>query len=115
MRRSIGPMSMRAITKGGPSSNLDDDRGNDEDDGPTVVQDYHTRKEIKSNEEDIRKGKLRTWISIGIVLLTLVLTIAVCSWYKSLVHRYMKNYFCNILSFKCIRLARLPKYIISEL
>ena len=105
MRRSSGPMSMRAITKEGPSSNLDDDKGNDEDDGPTVVQDYHTRKEIKSNEEDIRKGKLRTWISIGIVLLTLVLTISVWSWYTSLVHRYMKNYLCKILSF----ITLLPK------
>ena len=99
MRRSNGPMSMRAITKGGPSSNLDDDKGNEEDDGPTVVQDYQTRREIKSNEEEIRKGKLRTWISIGIVLLTLVLTIAVWSWYTSLVHRYMKNYLCKIISF----------------
>ena len=100
MRRSNGPMSMRAITKGGPSSNLDVDKGNDEDDGPTVVQDYHTRKEIKTNEEDIRKGKLRTWISIGIVLLTLILTIALWSWYTSHVKRYLRNYFFIITSLK---------------
>ena len=93
MRRSNGPMSMRAITKGGPSSNLDDNKGNDEDDGPTVVQDYHTRKEIKTNEEDIRKGKLRTWISIGIVLLTLVLTISLSSWYTSHINTYAREFF----------------------
>ena len=98
MRRSNGPMSMKAITKGGPSANLDDYRGNDEDDGPTVVQDYQTRREIKSNGEEIRKGKLRTWISIGIVLLTLVLTIAVWSWYSSRVDRYVTNYLIMIVS-----------------
>ena len=98
MRRSNGPMPMKAITKGGPSSKFDDDRGNDEDDGPTVVQDYQTRREIKSNEEEIRKGKLKTWISIGVVLLTLVLTIAVLFWYPSLVRRYMTNYLIMIVS-----------------
>ena len=96
MRRSNGPMSMRAITKGGPSSNLDEDRGNDVDDGPTVVQDYQTRREIKTNEEDIRKGKLRTWISIGIVLLTLVLTISLSSWYTSHVNRCARNFLSRV-------------------
>ena len=110
MRRSNGPMSMRAITRGGPSSNLDYNRENDEDDGPTVVQDYHTRKEIKANEEDIRKGKLRTWISIGIVLLTLVLTISLSSWYTSHVKRFARKFLSrSIYLDELIRYCQLQK------
>ena len=43
---------------------------------PAAIQNFETRKELKENEEIIRKGHVKTWIAISIASFALLVTIA---------------------------------------
>ena len=43
---------------------------------PATVQDYGTRKEMKENEQKIKKGFCHIRIAIGITLVTLIVVVA---------------------------------------